>query len=111
MNLAHSVLMRANIKTKPPKHMRTRGDGKPGQKFNLERLEQLCAKYGIDPAEIAVAGLDPTKSPDLKDKERIDIALRLMEYTYAKRKAVEVGGSDGGPVKLVIEWAESKSSE
>lgn len=110
MNLAGEVLMHANMRTKPPKHMK-RGNGKPGQKFSIERLEQLCAKYGIDPAEIAVQGLAPALAPDLKDKERIDIALRLMEYTYAKRKAVEISGNDDKPVKLIVEWAGNKPSK
>lgn len=82
--------------------MRTRGNGKPGQKFNLERLTDLCQKYGIDPAEVAFKGLDPIKTPDLKDRDRIDIATRLMEYMYAKRKAVEVTGEDGGPLTVQI---------
>lgn len=101
MNIQGEVLMRANTRTKPPKHMK-KGNGKPGQKFSIERLESLCEKYGIDPAEVAVAGLDPLKAPDLKDKERIDIALRLMEYTYAKRKAVEIGNAGGEPLKVVL---------
>lgn len=96
------------IAKKPPAHMKN-GNGKPGQKFSIERLERLCLQYGIDPAEIAVKGLDPLHAPDLKDKERIDIALRLMEYTYAKRKAVEVTGEDGGPVELVVTWANKPS--
>jgi hypothetical protein len=88
-----------------------KGNGKPGQKFSLERLEKLCEKYGIDPAEVAVEGLDRELTPDLKDKERIDIALRLMEYTYAKRKAVEISGEDGGPVELIVKWVSEKSSK
>lgn len=94
--------------TKPPKHMRTRGNGKPGQKFNTERLAALCEKYGIDPAEQAMKGLDPMKTPDLKDRDRIDIAVKLMEYLYAKRKAVEVTGEEGGPLELVVKWAGEK---
>ena len=101
--------MAANMKTKPPKHMK-RGNGKPGQTFSLERLEQLCKQYGADPAEVAIVGLDKALVPELKDKERIDIALRLMEYTYAKRKAVEVNGGDK-PVELVVRWASDKLSK
>ena len=96
------------LATKPPKHMRTKGNGKPGQEFNLERLSGLCKKYGIDPAEQAFKGLDPMLTPDLKDRDRTEIALKLMEYLYAKRKAVEVTGEDGGPVELVIKWAAEK---
>lgn len=96
------------ISTKPPKHMRAKGNGKPGQKFNTERLAKLCEKYGMDPAEVAFQGLDPMRTPDLKDRDRIDIAAKLMEYMYAKRKAVEVSGEDGGPVELVVKWAGEK---
>ena len=99
--------MRANLSTKPPKHMK-RGNGKPGQKFSIARLEKLCERYGVDPAEVAIEGLDAELTPDLKDKDRIDIALRLMEYTYAKRKAVEVSGADGEAIELVIRWGEEK---
>lgn len=91
--------------TKPPKHMRTKGNGKPGQKFNIERLSDLCSKYGVDPAEVAVRGLT---AGELSDKERMDVALRLMKYMYAERKSVEVSGEDGGPVEMVITWAGEK---
>lgn len=94
------------MSTPPPKHMRKRGNGKPGQTFNLERLAALCKQYNVDPAEVAVKGL---LTGALTDKERMDIALKLMEYTYAKRKAVEVAGENGGPVELVIKWAGAKS--
>lgn len=91
--------------TKPPKHMRTRGNGKPGQKFNIERLTELAKQYNVDPAEVAFKGL---QCGELSDKERMDIALKLMEYTYAKRKSVEIAGEDGGPVELVVTWAGEK---
>lgn len=96
------------IAKKAPKHMRVKGNGRPGQKFSLTRLEALCNQYNIDPAEQAIKGLIPALSPELGDKERADIALKLMEYTYAKRKSVEVTGEDGGPVELVVTWAAKK---
>lgn len=108
MNIAREALSNIQTGSKPPKHMRQRGNGKPGQRFNIERLSDLCDRYGIDPAEVAVRGL---QTGDLSDKERMDIALKLMEYTYAKRKSVEVSGEDGGPVELVVKWAGEKSSK
>lgn len=105
MNIAHEALTNLRNATKPPKHMRTRGRGKPGQKFNIERLTELCHQYNVDPAEVAFKGL---QHGDLTDKERMDIALKLMEYTYAKRKSVEIAGEDGGPVELVVKWAGEK---
>ena len=105
MNIAHEALTNLRNGTKPPKHMRTRGNGKPGQRFNIQRLSELCDRYGVDPAETAVKGLI---QGDLTDKERMDIALKLMEYTYAKRKSVEIAGEDGGPVELVVKWAGEK---
>lgn len=108
MSIAHEVLTNIRNSTKPPAHMRKSGKGKPGQTFNLERLTGLCARYGIDPAEVAFKGLDPSVTPDLDDKQRTEIALKLMEYLYAKRKSVEVTGEEGGPVELVIKWAGEK---
>jgi len=105
MNIAHEVLTNVRNGSKPPKHMRTKGNGKPGQKFSIERLTELSKHYGIDPAEVAFKGL---QCGELSDKERMDIALKLMEYTYAKRKSVEIGGEDGGPVELVVKWAGEK---
>jgi hypothetical protein len=105
MNIARETLTNVSMGTKPPKHMRTRGNGKPGQKFNIDRLSDLCSKYGVDPAEVAVRGLTVG---ELSDKERMDVALRLMKYMYAERKSVEVSGEDGGPVEMVITWAGEK---
>ena len=111
MNVAQEALHNIAMNTKPPKHMRTRGNGKPGQKFNIERLASLCEKYRIDPAEVAFKGLDPALTPDLNDGERAQIALRLMKYMYPERKSVEVTGEEGGPVELVVKWAGEKSSK
>ena len=105
MNIAGEVLANVRNGTKPPKHMRTRGNGKPGQKFSIERLTELARQYNVDPAEVAFKGL---QHGDLTDKERMDIALKLMEYTYAKRKSVEIAGEDGGPLELVVTWAGEK---
>lgn len=108
MNIAAEVLSNVNTSTKPPRHMRVRGNGKPGQKFNIERLASLCDKYRIDPAEVAFKGLDPSLTPDLSDSDRAQIALRLMKYMYPERRAVEITGEEGGPLELVVTWAGEK---
>lgn len=93
------------LATKPPKHMRTKGNGKVGQKPSFERLVAVCEKRGFDPLEVVVQGC---MSLNLDEKSKVEWSLKVMEYMYAKRKAVEVTGEDGGPVELVIKWAAEK---
>lgn len=107
MNLQEAVHNVA-IGTKPPKHMRTKGNGKPGQKPSFERLVEVCEKRGFDPLEVVVSGC---MSMGLDEKSRVEWSLKVMEYLYAKRKAVEVTGEDGGPVEVVVKWAGEKSSK
>lgn len=66
------------------------GKAKDGQRFSPERLQELCEKLNLDPCEVAVKGLSPEHAPDLKDKDRAEIALKLMEYLMPKRRAVEL---------------------
>ena len=83
------VLANKIYSTRPPKHMTQKGNGKPGQTFSVERLEKLCERYGLDPCEVAVKGLSAQHAPDLKDKDRADIALKLMEYLMPKKRSIE----------------------
>ena len=38
--------------------------------------------------------------PELEPKQQADIHLKLMEYKYPKRKAVEISGPDSGPLDV-----------
>lgn len=84
------AVRQAALKTKPPKHMRVRGNGKKGQVFNEERLIAACKKYGVDPLEVAARALQD--GVDLSAKERTDVALRLMKYLMPEKRAVEHSG-------------------
>lgn len=86
----HKAVTQKALKTKPPKHMRTRGNGKKGQVFNEERLIAACKKYGVDPVEVAAKAL--SRDVELTDKERTDVALRLMKYLMPEKRAVEHSG-------------------
>ena len=111
----HSAVIEKILATKPPKHIRTRGNGKPGQTFSMDRFVTLCNKWGLDPAEAALKLLqDPLESSDLKAKEKLDAYIKLMEYAYAKQRAVEHTGSiKVGLAELLAEteteWQAQKS--
>ena len=92
------------------------GDGKKGQKFNVKRLEKLCRARGLDPCDVAVRALDTSVKDgkpvvDLTDKERIDVALKLMEYLIPKKKAIEHTGTNGGPLQVEIVTFANKITE
>jgi hypothetical protein len=72
---------------------------RPGQTFSPERFAQICEERGYDPGECAIKFL-AREDLDLKDKDRLDAHIKLMEYAYAKRKAVEITGANGGPVEV-----------
>lgn len=88
-DIARDYLTRKQLATKPAKNIRQRGNGRSGQRFNIERLEEACRRIGVDPCEVAAKGLSKEAAPDLSDKERADIALKLMEYLMPKRRAIE----------------------
>lgn len=79
-----------NIQNSTPPIVKKESENfRPGQTFSPKRLAEACAKYGVDPCEVAAMGLDPTLAPDLKFKERADIALKMMEYLMPKKRATE----------------------
>jgi hypothetical protein len=85
---AHVMANMANG-TKPERHRYVKGNGKPGQTFNVERLERACLEFRADPCEVAAKGLVPELTPTLTEKERSDIALKIMEYLMPKKRAIE----------------------
>jgi hypothetical protein len=72
---------------------------RPGQTFDVDRFAAICSERNLDPAEAAVKLLQKA-DVDLKDKEKLDAYIRLMEFLYSKKKAVELTGKDGGPVEV-----------
>lgn len=97
-----SLLYEAALRTPPPAHMKRQSKRyKKGQTFNVERFAEICNEHQLDPAEAAVTLL---QRPDveLKDKEKLEAYIKLMEYLYSKRKAIEHTGKDGGPLKVEI---------
>lgn len=42
---------------------------------------------------------------------RVDILLKTMEYSYPKKKAVEVSGPDGGPIEVDYSAAADKFNQ
>lgn len=98
MDIAREVLARAALDTAPRK--RESPDYAPGQAWSHERFGNICEERGYDPALVAVEFMRREReSLAMTDKEYMDVTLKLMEYLYAKRRAVEVSGPDGGPVQ------------
>lgn len=65
-----------------------RKPGTPNKRTN--ELKALLAELGIDPVKKVIALL-----PSLNDKEKVDIYMKLLEYIYPKRKAIESDGQEG----------------
>lgn len=94
------------MSTKPPKHMRVKGTGKPGQRFDVERLEKLCHERKLDPCAVVVEALKVIGDDALKTREKADVALKLMEYLMPKQRAVEHSGSIGLGLSELLEQAD-----
>ncbi len=102
MNIAGEVIRNAQTRTPPPAHMKPKSDRyKPGQTFNVERFAEICAEYDLDPAEAAVKLLQ-TENVALKDKEKLDAYIKLMEYGYAKKRSVEAEMKGEMTVKIEV---------
>ena len=57
-------------------------------------LMDICSEHNFDPA-ITVIKLIMDKDADLLDKERADLCIKIMDYIYPKRKAIEHTGANG----------------
>lgn len=82
----------------PPNAGRPKGSVNKRNLDTQATFERIVAKHG-DPLEaLAEMAFDPT----------IDIAIRngslkeVVKYGYAQRKAVEISGPDGDPVKVDV---------
>lgn len=64
------------------------------------RFDSTCEAMGIDPLRELLGML---KDPELPKKQRADILMDLMQYGYAKRKAVEVSGEGGGAISITLD--------
>ena len=82
------ALCNVAMSTPPPKHMIE----KEKRLFDPERFARLCIQKGYDPAEGAIAILEIEKD-NLDPKARLDAHIKLMEYVYAKKRAVEHSGN------------------
>lgn len=107
--MARAVIEHAQLSTPPPKHMRVRGNGRPGQVFDPERFARLCEEKGKDPAAALLDLLDG-RADELKAKELADIYTRLMEYLYPKQRAVEHSGEIGLGLPELLERADEEWS-
>lgn len=67
-----------------------RRKGTPNRRTLL--LADILEKAGLD-VPVRVSELLPALSP----KEQVDVLLKLMEYLYPKRKAIEVKNEDLSP--------------
>lgn len=91
------------MKTPPPKHM-TEGTKR---KFDPERFAALCEARGLDPAEMAINILN-LEHDSLKPKERLEAAIKLMEYLYPKQRAVEHSGNVSLSLPDLLEQVEAE---
>lgn len=102
-NWGPEALCNIRMATPPPAHMTQ----KDGRKFDPERFADLCIKKGYDPAEGAIAILELEKG-DLDPKARLDAHIKLMEYVYAKKRAVEHSGSISMSLPELLEQVEAE---
>jgi len=87
-NWGPEALCNIRMATPPPAHMTQKDE----RKFDPERFARLCIAKGYDPAEGAIAILELEKG-DVDPKARLDAHIKLMEYVYAKKRAVELSGN------------------
>jgi|SanBayMetagenome_1026888.scaffolds.fasta_scaffold04207_3 hypothetical protein len=67
-----------------------------------ETFDKIVEKHG-DPLEaLAEMAFDPNNPLDV----RKDCMKDVVQYGYAKKKAVEISGPDGGPVEVKLELIE-----
>lgn len=99
------------MNTKLPKHIRVRGEGKPGQRFSKERLEALCDELGYDPCAVAILASQVEGENALKPRDKADVALKIMEYLLPKQRAVEHSGHLGLGLTELLEQADHEWSK
>lgn len=73
--------------------------GVPSKKTAL--LIDICSEHNFDPA-ITVIKMIMDKDADLLDKERADLCVKIMDYIYPKRKAIEHTGVNGSDFLSLI---------
>lgn len=79
---------------KPRPENAGRKKGTPNKKTT--NLLEIFDKYNFCPAESLLRDLtDPEVDSKLNPKEIADIKLKLMEFKFPRRKAVEHTGADG----------------
>ena len=89
-NIGAHYLTNRIMSKKPPRHVYVKGNGKPGQTFDVDRFATLCEQYGLDPAEATLKLLnDAEQAEGLKAKEKLDAYIKLMEFLYSKKRSIE----------------------
>lgn len=68
----------------------------PKSGINLRKVAEVLEEYGLDPTVEIVKVLN---EGSLDDALRAKVLLELLQYTAAKRKAIEISGKDGGDIK------------
>lgn len=66
-------------------------------RINLRAVADVLAERGYDPTHEIINILETRSLP--KDVE-VRVWSNLLEYTQPKKKAVEITGKDGGPIRL-----------
>jgi hypothetical protein len=88
-----------NFGEPPKKGERRGGRGKGVPNRPSKELANYLKKWKIDPIKELKVALD---NEGLAPNDRASIALRLLEFIYPKRKAVEMTGLDGDDVRFTI---------
>lgn len=66
-------------------------------KINLKAVGEILAERGYDPTHEIINIMETGSLP--KEVE-VRVWTTLLEYTQAKKKAVEITGKDGGPIRM-----------
>lgn len=66
-------------------------------RINLRAVSEVLAERGYDPTQEIINILETNSLPD---EVQVRVWSNLLEYTQPKKKAVEITGKDGGPIRL-----------
>jgi len=87
--------------------------GRPKGSINKDRrsLQDRAKALGVDPLDVlfmfAAGNNEALKDPNpITLDQRLRAASEAAQYLYAKRRATELSGPDGGPVEQIIQAAQ-----
>lgn len=90
--------MRANTRTKPPKHMRAKKS--LATVFNDVRFVEACNKRGADPLDTLARAI---ASEEIDLEQRANLSLKALKFLMPEKKAIEHTGENGEPIRFIIE--------